>query len=505
MTGMSKEETEDSSSDSSSGSSSDSSDTESDLGDKQPPGHDPDSVASPGLGMLSPKTHYGSILPMVKGESSVDLSGVKLDEAQVMELSTFIKERDHIREVTLCNTALTDTMFTSLAQSLQASQSSFYLLNLGVNNLGPKSVTQLAPVIKNQAGLKVIILNGNPIGNVGSKLLCDALTKTKDPFPFLRRSSGYLTPSEARKQADEGQAVKYDNSAEEGCNIKQMDLGDCKIGDAGIAEISRFLESNKTLTSLNLNGNKEISPSGWERLGQAFKKNTTLKNLSLDHTDIGDAGIESLAKGLRVNIGLRSLELEHNALTEKGGQILRDLTHTHLQLVSVQTHAPSSRSPRPNTHAPSSRSPRPNTHAPSSRSSRPNKHAPSFCSSRPNTHEPSSRSSRPNTHEPSSRLLPFKHTRTDYSSPFKHTRTVYSFLPSKHIRTVFSFLPSKHARTVFAFSPSKHTRTVFSFLPSKHTRTVFSFLPSKHTRTVFSFLPSKHTRTVFSFLPSKHT
>ncbi|XP_052764022.1 glutamate-rich protein 3-like isoform X3 [Mya arenaria] len=349
--GMSKEETEDSSSDSSSGSSSDSSDTESDLGDKQPPGgrqatteseqentyggHDPDSVASPGLGMLSPKTHYGSILPMVKGESSVDLSGVKLDEAQVMELSTFIKERDHIREVTLCNTALTDTMFTSLAQSLQASQSSFYLLNLGVNNLGPKSVTQLAPVIKNQAGLKVIILNGNPIGNVGSKLLCDALTKTKDPFPFLRRSSGYLTPSEARKQADEGQAVKYDNSAEEGCNIKQMDLGDCKIGDAGIAEISRFLESNKTLTSLNLNGNKEISPSGWERLGQAFKKNTTLKNLSLDHTDIGDAGIESLAKGLRVNIGLRSLELEHNALTEKGGQILRDLVRENTSIIDL--------------------------------------------------------------------------------------------------------------------------------------------------------------------------
>lgn len=164
----------------------------------------------------------------------------------------------------------------------------------------------------------------------------DALVKTTDPFPFLRRSSGYLTPSEARSQRDEGKDVDYDDgTSDTGCNITELDLGDTKISDAGIAEISKFLESNKTLKSLNLNGNRQISASGWERLGQALKKNKTLKTLSLDYTDIGDSGIENLAKGLRVNTGLRCLELESAGLTEKGGEILRDLLKSNTSILEL--------------------------------------------------------------------------------------------------------------------------------------------------------------------------
>jgi len=177
-------------------------------------------------------------------------------------------------------------------------------------------------------------LNGNPIGNVGCKMLCDGLTKTKDPFPFLRRSSGYMTPGEARTEKEQGRAVEYESPGD-GCNITNLDLGDCKVGDAGIAEISRFLETNKTLTALNLNGNTDISPSGWQRLGQAMKKNTTLKTLSLDHTNIGDAGMEALAAGLRINSALRSLELEYAGLGEKGGRVVRDLVRENTSIVDL--------------------------------------------------------------------------------------------------------------------------------------------------------------------------
>ena len=55
-------------------------------------GNDPDNVAKSGASatstlaktaVLPPKIHYGSIMPFIEGETSVEFSGVKLDEGQV--------------------------------------------------------------------------------------------------------------------------------------------------------------------------------------------------------------------------------------------------------------------------------------------------------------------------------------------------------------------------------------------------------------------------------------
>lgn len=99
------------------------------------------------------------------------------------------------------------------------------------------------------------------------------------------------------------------------------------------------MESNKTLESLNLSGNTEVSASGWGQLGQALTSNATLRTLSLDFTNIGDAGVESLAPGLKVNTGLRSLELESAGLTDKGGKILLDVlkSNSNIRELSVTT------------------------------------------------------------------------------------------------------------------------------------------------------------------------
>lgn len=159
--------------------------------------------------------------------------------------------------------------------------------------------------------------------------------KAKDPFPFLRRSSGYLTPSEARKQQDDGKPVSYNSEETNGCNVKELDLGQANISDGGMTEISKFLERNKTLVSLNLNGNSEISPAGWERLGEALKKNTTLETLSIDYTNIGDKGIENLSKGLKENKGLHGLELTGCGLTNDGGRVLLDLVKANPRITEI--------------------------------------------------------------------------------------------------------------------------------------------------------------------------
>ena len=179
-------------------------------------------------------------------------------------------------------------------------------------------------------------MNGNPIGDGGCKAIVDGILKAKDPFPFLRRASGYLTLSEAREQEAEGKPIDYkEPELENTCTIKELDLGDTNLSDAGIMEISRMLENNQTLVSLNLNGNTDISVKGWERLGEALKKNTSLKTLSLDFTKLGDEGLEFLVKGLSVNTGLRALELESAGLSEKGGQLLLDLLKSNTSILEL--------------------------------------------------------------------------------------------------------------------------------------------------------------------------
>ena len=165
------------------------------------------------------------------------------------------------------------------------------------------------------------------------------MVSTKDPFPFLRRSSGYMTPSETRElnvdKSSRPVNSESHNLTPGACKLTELGLAETSVTDAGIAEISRLLETNTTLTSLNLNGNKKVTKEGWARLSQALARNTTLKNLSLDFCQVGDDGIAILSKGLRVNTSLRSLELECAGLTEKGGLLLRDLLKENTSILQV--------------------------------------------------------------------------------------------------------------------------------------------------------------------------
>lgn len=61
-------------------------------------GHDPDNVAKGGAkpdstlaktSVPAPKVHYGSVMPFLEGETSIEFNGIKLDEAQVCGVASF--------------------------------------------------------------------------------------------------------------------------------------------------------------------------------------------------------------------------------------------------------------------------------------------------------------------------------------------------------------------------------------------------------------------------------
>ena len=76
------------------------------------------------------------------------------------------------------------------------------------------------------------------------------------------------------------------------------DFSSNSIGDEGAIAISTALESNTSLTELDL--------SSW------------------DGTQIGTAGAQAIAKMLRVNRSLNSVDLWNNNIPDEGKQQLRD-------------------------------------------------------------------------------------------------------------------------------------------------------------------------------------
>jgi Ran GTPase-activating protein (RanGAP) involved in mRNA processing and transport len=127
---------------------------------------------------------------------------------------------------------------------------------------------------------------------------------------------------------DKGEAARV-------CSLKELDIGDTRLTDAGLDDVARLLEHNTELVSLNLNANPGITYRGWRRLGKALRKNERLHTLTLDFNKIGDEGMAAIAAGLRLNSTLRTLDLEQTGLTEGGGRVLLELLKCNTAILEL--------------------------------------------------------------------------------------------------------------------------------------------------------------------------
>ena len=121
--------------------------------------------------------------------------------------------------------------------------------------------------------------------------------------------------------------------------IREADLDEDRIegegiGDAAAAVLATTLETNTTLTNLNLSGNN-VGPSGAESLATALKTNTSLSNLNFSGNNLGPAGAESLATALKTNTTLTNLNMSVNNLGPGGAESLATVLKTNTTLTNL--------------------------------------------------------------------------------------------------------------------------------------------------------------------------
>jgi hypothetical protein len=166
--------------------------------------------------------------------------------------------------------------------------------------LGPDDARELGMVLCNTPCLHSLVLGDCNLGRAGLAELAPAL---------------------------------YDNTS-----IKVLDLSDNNLNDMASAVLLRgILESNKTMTTLDLSANKFGNmPGAVVCIADGLGSNSTLLKINLASCDLGDGGVSTLTQTLGSrNTTLQKLSLESNSITSTGVGVLLE-TSFHITDLDLQ-------------------------------------------------------------------------------------------------------------------------------------------------------------------------
>ena len=92
--------------------------------------------------------------------------------------------------------------------------------------------------------------------------------------------------------------------------LKRLWITDGSINDDGVITLVQSLKYNKSITTLHLYNNPDITSASAQSLAELLLHNNTLEILSLDGTNIDTNGVLVLVETLKTNKRLRTLYLD---------------------------------------------------------------------------------------------------------------------------------------------------------------------------------------------------
>ena len=104
--------------------------------------------------------------------------------------------------------------------------------------------------------------------------------------------------------------------------VTELSLSENNIGDDGIACLATALQANTTMKILDISSNDAIAINGAKSLGRALSVNSSLEELDISYTSIGDEGVAHIANALQTNTTMKLLNVELSDISCKGAESL---------------------------------------------------------------------------------------------------------------------------------------------------------------------------------------
>jgi len=196
---------------------------------------------------------------------------------------------------------------------------------VGNLKLGLSDAVLLSADLRTRPSLAKLVIDENPLGVEGGKVLCDTLAATTNaPLRHLSMANTGLGP--------DGATAVREMLLNRTSNLAELNIAFNRIGASGAKAIANALGSNSTLTALNLHYNA-LEDAGAESILRALQSNrkSKLGSLVLSSNAITHFGIAVLANALADSSipHLAMVDLSWNKLGGEGGNVLCKALEAH--------------------------------------------------------------------------------------------------------------------------------------------------------------------------------
>ncbi|KOO27955.1 hypothetical protein Ctob_003240, partial [Chrysochromulina tobinii] len=273
--------------------------------------------------------------------TQLDLGGNQLGTESGKALAVMLQTNTTLTQLSLNHNTLGDAGGCALAVALQTN-TTLTQLDLGGNQLGTESGTAVVEMLKTNTTLHMIALDGDVLSIVELTSSASVVLSGKR----LGDASGLMiahliSGNRSLTQLDlggnrlcTGICKALVEMLKTNTTLTQLSLNHNNLGDAAGYWLAVVLQTNTTLTQLDFGGNQLGTESG-KAMEEVLKTNTTLTQLSLNHNNLGDAGGCALAVALQTNTTLTQLDLGGNELRTESGKALAVALQTNTTLTQL--------------------------------------------------------------------------------------------------------------------------------------------------------------------------
>lgn len=142
------------------------------------------------------------------------------------------------------------------------------------------------------------ITNNSTVFSQKIRELKEQITDNRSSPPLLSIDSSYPRDSSRSNNSNS----KNSQHSDEDSFIQHLDLRYCQITNRGISLLVHSLRANEKLKTLNLTGNMINRDSAAASLGNMLNFNSSLLEINLQETNLGDTGATLVAQALHINL-----------------------------------------------------------------------------------------------------------------------------------------------------------------------------------------------------------
>lgn len=102
-------------------------------------------------------------------------------------------------------------------------------------------------------------------------------------------------------------------------SLLELDVGGNGLSSNGVKVLASYMRHHSYLHYLGLAQTSSADLVAWKELFDSLKVNSSLTQIILDESNLGDPGVRLLADVLKVSMNLRQVDLDRNGITDVGG------------------------------------------------------------------------------------------------------------------------------------------------------------------------------------------